>query len=132
MRGWVLALAVACAASGAIAQDAEIEAVIAGQFEAFRAGDVEAAFGFASPFIRQFFGSPQNFGRMVEGGYPAIWGAERVRYLGLREADGRLLERVEVRGPDGAIRYYDYEMVQIDGTWRINGVWPVEDQSVGA
>ncbi|WP_284163738.1 DUF4864 domain-containing protein [Frigidibacter sp. SD6-1] len=132
MRRWVFALMMGVMASGAWAQDAEIEAVIGGQFEAFRAGDVEAAFGFASPFIRQVFGTAENFGRMVEGGYPAIWGADRVRYLGLREAGGRLLERVEVRGPDGAIRYYDYEMILIDGTWRINGVWPVEDQSLGA
>lgn len=118
-------------ATAGAADDAAIEALIRDQFAAFAEGDVTEAYGYASPMIRQMFGDAETFGRMVQGGYPMIWGAENVRFLGLRQEDGRLLEMVEVTGPDGTLAYFDYEMVQIDGVWRINGVWPVEDRSLG-
>lgn len=133
MRSILFAVVLGVAGSGAGAQDeAAIEKLIGDQFAAFAEGDGTEAFSYASPTIRQFFGSPENFARMVQGGYPMIWAADRVRYLGLRDEGGRLLERVEVRDGSGKLHYFDYEMVEVDGVWRINGVWPVKDRSVGA
>lgn len=131
MRRLAYVMVLVLAGAPAQAQDAEIERLIRRQFAAFAEGDVAEAYSYASPMIRQMFQTPENFGRMVQGGYPMIWAAENVRFLGLRQEAGRLLERVEVRG-GGALHYFDYEMVQVDGVWRINGVWPVKDRSVGA
>jgi Domain of unknown function (DUF4864) len=113
------------------APEADIRAVIGDQFADFRAGDVSGAFEEASPFIRQMFGTAENFGRMVQEGYPAIWGAQSVEFLGLREAEGRMVQRLRVRDAAGAEATYDYEMIEVDGLWRINGVHPVEDDSIG-
>lgn len=111
---------------------AGIEALISGQFADFQSGDLEAAFDKASPLIQQMFQTPGRFGEMVRGSYPAIWAGKDVTFLGLREADGRLLQRLRLRGPDGALAFFDYEMIRLDGVWRINGVWPVKDQSPSA
>ncbi len=113
------------------AADPEIEAVISDQFADFRAGDVAAAFDNASPLIRSIFGSPETFGHMVQSGYPVIWASAEVRYLGLRSEAGRTFQRLMVRGASGAVQVFDYEMVQVDGQWRINGVFPVEAEQIG-
>lgn len=132
MRMLLQAMVISVAGWGAHAQDeAAIEKLIGDQFAAFADGDSTRAFSYASPMIRQIFGTPENFARMVQGGYPMIWAARDVRYLGLREETGRQLQRVEVIGSDGQAHLFDYEVVQIDGAWRINGVWPVKDQSIG-
>lgn len=111
--------------------DADIRAVIGDQFDDFRAGDVIGAFDNASPDIRQMFGTPENFGMMVQRGYPAIWAAQSVEFLGLREAGEKTIQRLRVRDADGAEATFDYEMIEVEGVWRIDGVWPVKDESVG-
>ncbi len=130
MWAWVFAAILTVLGPGAVSaqsgDEAGIEALISGQFADFKSGDVGAAFQKASPMIRQMYQSPDYFGRMVQGGYPMIWAAEEVTFLGLRQDKGRLVERVRVRGPDGGLFFFDYEMVRIDGVWRINGVWPVK------
>lgn len=132
MRSILIGVVLAVTGTCAGAQDeAAIEKLIGDQFAAFAEGDAAEAYSYASPTIRQIFGSPANFARMVQGGYPMIWAADRIRYLGLRDEGGRLIERVEVRDAGGTLHYFDYEMVQIDGAWRIDGVFPVKDQSPG-
>ncbi len=118
-----------CSGLAAAAQDDAIESVIRDQFAALAARDLDRAYAHASPTIQRLFATPGIFGAMVQGAYPAIWGAGDVRFLGLRDEGGRRVERVQVTGPDGAIRYFDYAMVQLDGVWRIDGVWPVEGRS---
>lgn len=134
MRAWVFAAILMVLGPGAVSaqsgDEAGVRALITRQFADFRSGDVEAAYQKASPMIRQMYQTPEYFGRMVQGGYPMIWAAEDVTFLGLREEDGRLVERVRVRGPDGGLFFFDYEMVMIDGVWRINGVWPVKGDDV--
>ena len=100
-----------------------IRAVIEAQLRALQANDLPAAFAHASPMIQSKFGSPEVFGRMVETGYPMIW----------RPAGHQMLDLVETaRGPvqtvlfqDRQGRYFEaaYEMVQVNGVWRIDGVY---------
>lgn len=109
-------------ASPLAAQDQEIQTVIQSQMEAFQARDVGEAFSFASPMIKGMFGTPENFGMMVENGYPMVWNNDEVRYLELREVAGRLWQRVMIRDAAGTVHMLDYQMIQTDDGWQINGV----------
>lgn len=133
MRRVLAVVMVVLAPWGAAAQEGPaIEGLIRDQFAAFARGDAVQAWGYASPLIQKLFGTPDNFGRMVQGRYPMIWAARDVAFLGARSEGGKTLERVRVEAPDGRHYLFDYEMVEVDGVWRINGVWPVQDDSVGA
>ena len=128
-----LALALALGMSGPMqAQDTEIEATIQSQFDAFLADDVETAFSYASPMIKGLFGTPQNFGMMVRQGYPMVWRPDGIRYLSLREENGRPIQRVQIRDGAGMLHWLDYDMVQSDSGWQINGVRFVQMPGVGA
>lgn len=128
MRGaWMGAIFGVLLSLPAWAGEAEdIRGVIRAQVDAFLADDVQTAFGFASPTIRTIFGTPENFGRMVANGYPMIWRPRAVDFLDLRDADGRRFQRVRVQDGAGEAFLFDYEMVAVDGEWRINGVYPVQ------
>lgn len=123
MRRILLAVALSAGmASGAYAQNAEIEANIAAQIQAFKADDFATAFTFASPNIQQLFGTPENFGVMVRRGYPMVWRPADVRFLELREVAGALWQKVMITDGDGRVHILDYQMVQQDSGWKINGV----------
>lgn len=140
MRSLIFCVALGLSSLGAVpdalAQDASdqaIRGVIQGQMDAFTAKDPGLAFTYASPMIKGMFGTPDNFGAMVQSGYPMIWSPAAVRYLGLREAGGRLIQRIMVTDATGATHLFDYDMVEVAGEgWRINGVYPVPDQGAGA
>ncbi|WP_138933653.1 DUF4864 domain-containing protein [Roseovarius arcticus] len=104
------------------AQEGPIRAVIEAQIEAFEADDFETAFTFASPTIQGMFGTAQNFGAMVKGGYPMVWRPENLRFLALEERDGLLFQDVMVRDEAGALHILEYQMQQSDTGWLINGV----------
>ena len=125
MRGSFLVLMAALPVA-AQAQDAEdrtaIESVIAGQLEDFVARDVPGAWEDASPTIQGLFGTPENFGAMVENGYPMVWDNAEARFLELREERGALRQKVMVKDPEGRLWVLDYEMVELPEGWKINGV----------
>ena len=98
-----------------------IEAVITRQLEAFSRGDRDAAFAIASPSIQAMFGDAATFLTMVETGYRTLARPDRHRFLDLQIVAGRLVQRVLVDGRDGATVVARYEMIEIDGGWRING-----------
>lgn len=132
----MLTLAALAAVFPAHAQEVEptaevaIQAVIADQMQAFRDGDAGAAFAFASPTIQGMFGGDASrFGRMVATGYPPIWQPGAVTFLGQRRVEGQPVQRLMVAGPDGALHLFDYEMIEVDGLWRINGVFPVQGEA---
>ena len=104
------------------AQDAEIEGVISGQIEAFKADDFERAFTFASPTIRRMFGTSERFGAMVRGGYPMVWRPADLRFGPLREVAGNLWQRVQVTDGAGRVHLLDYQMVKTENGWKINAV----------
>jgi len=110
-----------------------IEAVISGQFDAFRANDYDAAFGFASPMIQGVFGSAERFRAMVTTGYPMVQNPGEVRFLDLREIDGALWQKVLLRDAAGVYFTLDYQMIQSDeGVWQINGVQLLKAAQLGA
>lgn len=123
MRRLLLAVSLSAGlASGAIAQNAEIEANITAQIQAFKADDFSTAFTFASPNIQRLFGTPENFGVMVRRGYPMVWRPADVRFLELREVAGALWQKVMITDRDGRVHILDYQMVQQESGWKINGV----------
>ncbi len=122
-------------AVGAWAQEAPeraIQGTISSQIEAFEADDFAEAFSFASPSIRQMFGTPERFGMMVRQGYPMVWRPGEVRYLELREIAGRLWQKVMIRDRAGQLHVLDYQMVEGENGWKINGVQILPSPDVGA
>lgn len=103
-----------------------IQDVISNQLDAFKDRDVAEAWTYASPFIKGIFGNPGNFGMMVERGYPMVWDNSAVRFIELRDDNGRQVQRISLRDADGGIHFLDYEMVQTPDGWQINGVVLVE------
>ena len=138
MRRTVLSVAFVGVASLSIpvwAQEAgnpDIEATIQGQFDAFLKNDVTTAFTFASPNIKGVFGTAERFGQMVQNGYPMVWRPDDVRYLELRNVAGDLWQRVMVTDQAGRVHMLDYQMIQTQNGWQINGVQLLPQAGVGA
>ena len=127
MRGWIIGLVFALGLAGAAwAQDSEIEGVISGQIEAFKADDFEQAFTFAAPSIRQIFRTPENFGVMVRRGYPMVWRPAEVTFLDLRDEAGVPVQTVQIRDAAGTIHLLAYSMTQTGAGWKISGVQILE------
>ncbi|MDG1118976.1 MAG: DUF4864 domain-containing protein [Flavimaricola sp.] len=133
MRRFLAACAMLLALAGMVrAQDSgAIEDVIGGQLEAFNQRDVEMAWTYASPMIQGMFGNSANFGMMVQRGYPMVWTNSDVRYLELREIGGRLWQKVMVRDENGGLHILDYQMIETENGWQINGVSILPAPDVG-
>lgn len=133
----VLALIIGLLAGSAQAQTADdqaaIQTAITRQLEAFRHNDAEAAFAQASPMIQQMFGNPTNFLGMVAHGYPPVYRARQTSFGSLTTEADRIIQKVEIIGPDGGSWLALYTMEkQPDGSWKINGCELTESESVGA
>lgn len=124
--------AVPSAVLAQVGRDPAIEGTIQSQFDAFLKNDVTTAFSFASPGIKGMFGTPENFGRMVQNGYPMVWRPAEVQYLELREVAGNLWQRVMVTDQSGRTHLLDYQMVQTPEGWQINAVQLLPQVGVGA
>lgn len=114
---------VALAAPEARAQEgARVEAVISDQIAAFQADDFEAAFDHASPDIRALFQTPERFGQMVRQGYPMVYRPQSLRFLERRAQGGFVLQRVMITDAEGRLHVVEYQMLQSDSGFLINGV----------
>lgn len=125
MRGTILMLALVAPGLAVAQDDADrlaIEAVIADQLADFVARDVAGAWEEASPMIRGMFGSPENFGMMVERGYPMVWDNRDAQFQDLSEEAGRLRQVVRIDDAEGRGWLLDYFMVETEAGWKINGV----------
>jgi hypothetical protein len=120
MLAAVVLLAMASAAIAQSPQEAAIRGVIGQQLEAMNRGNGVAAFALASPAIQSAFGDAANFMRMVERGYPQVYRSRGHRFLKLDTSDGRLIQGVLIESDAGTV-VARYEMVEVDGEWRING-----------
>ena len=128
-----LALCWACIAAAADvrARVPGIEATVEAQIDAFLKDDFARAYSFASPGIQRLFGNHQRFGQMVRNGYPMVWRPADVRFLALREVGGALWQTVLIRDRAGRMHLLDYQMVQVDGSWRIKGVHILREPDTG-
>ncbi|MFP7672606.1 DUF4864 domain-containing protein [Marivita sp. S0852] len=134
ITGLILAMTLASTlwAQEVLSPDPEIEQTIQRQIDAFLQDDFETAFTFASPNIRNMFRTPENFGRMVQQGYPMVWRPEDVQFGALRNIAGALYQTVILKDAAGDLHYLDYRMDQIDGVWRISGVQILQAPKVSA
>ncbi len=138
MRTFVIGLLLSVSmAFGALAQNVlppeqGIENTIQSQVDAFLVDDFAEAFTFASPMIQGMFGSPERFGAMVRQGYPMVWRPAEVEFLELRDVNGLPVQRVRMRDAQGREHFLDYQMIQGETGWRINGVSLVPAPGVAA
>ncbi len=128
--GFILAAVVWAGSAFAQAEDA-IEDVIGGQLEAFNSRDVSGAWQYAAPNIQGMFGNPQNFGMMVERGYPMVWTNRDVRFLDLRDMGSVQIQRLMLQDSQGGVHVLEYQMVMTSDGWRIAGVQIVPAPDVG-
>ena len=140
MRSHLFAILLACLALSQIpaplsAQTAaipEVQSTIFAQIEAMKVDDFATAFTYASPMIQGMFGTPENFGMMVRQGYPMVWRPSAVQMLEQREIAGALWQKVLVTDGEGQSFVLDYQMIQTEAGWQINGVELLPSAGVGA
>lgn len=101
---------------------AAIHRTIERQMAAIARGDFVEAFSYASPQIQRRFVTPQNFGNMVRHGYPMVHGAQRHVFGAIQPIGPRLRQTVVITDKTGRAWIADYDMIEIDGAWRIDGV----------
>lgn len=121
-----LTLCFALATPAGAGEADDIRDVISDQIAAFARSDLEAAFEHASPGIQSMFGNPERFGKMVRTSYPMVWRPVRWEMMGpaRKSAFGPVesLQPVLFVDRDGRLWEAEYQMQQVDGVWRINGV----------
>jgi len=99
-----------------------IKALISEQLAALKAGDGTKAFGYASPGIRQQFGSGGAFLEMVRTSYGALLAARYTEFLDGAVIDGRVIQPLRVIAPDNTVVVALYTMErQPGGGWKIAG-----------
>ena len=111
---------------------ADPRAVIEAQIEAFQEDDFVSAFDYASDNIRRAFGTPERFGRMVRQGYPMVHRPANLRFLDLVEHGGQTLQRLMIADQAQRLHLLEYEMIETDAGWRINGVRILRGSGTGA
>jgi hypothetical protein len=109
-------------AGPALADPGAIRMVIRDQIAAFERDDFARAFSHASPTIRDIFRTPERFGVMVQQGYPMVWRPDEVQFLEAEKRGGRVFQPVMIRDGKGTLHILDYEMVEGDAGWKIDGV----------
>ncbi len=123
--------AILSTASLAFAQSEKVQDVISSQLEAFGSDDFETAFGFAAPNIRQMFQSPQNFERMVRGGYPMVHRHRSIVFGDYEEEKQFSSQIVNLEAMDGSVYQLRYDLVATQAGWKIMGVQILSQSSTG-
>jgi hypothetical protein len=120
-----LGLGVARAEEGGAPSEADaaaIRGVIEAQMQAFGRDDGAAAFAFASPGIQAMFGDAERFMDMVRSGYQPVYRPRSHCFGTLRSEGRRIVQDVDVLGPDGRrVRAHYFMQRETDGAWRIDG-----------
>jgi hypothetical protein len=131
LAGALLAVAIGAQAAAQSTEES-IRSVISNQFAAFQQDDFETAFTFASPMIQGMFGTPERFGQMVRQGYPMVWRPADVDFAALDRRGGKTYQNVLVTDQAGVLHLLEYEMVQTEDGWEINGVYFKRPGGAGA
>ena len=117
----------------AVAQDPRaIHDTISSQLDAFHGRDLDRAWQYAAPNIKRIFGDAQNFGAMVERGYPMVWNNVDTTFLDIRDINGQLWQKVIVRDAAGGLHTLDYQMVATPDGWQIAAVQILIAPDIGA
>ena len=82
--------------------------------------------------IKAIFRTPEDFGAMVQQGYPMVWRPGEVTYLEQREVAGAIWQKVQIVDGAGRIHILDYQMIQTPEGWQINGVQLLKQPEVSA
>ena len=99
-----------------------VRAVVEAQLKALAVDDAKAAFRFASPKIREAFGSPDNFLAMVRQGYPVVYRPASVAFLKAEKDAEGIVQAVHLTDADGTLWLAVYHLErQPDRSWRIGG-----------
>ena len=114
------------------ADETSIQTVIQSQITAFQQDDFATAFTYASPTIRQLFGTPERFGMMVRQGYPMVWRPGQVDFLPLKTEPNRTLQDVMITDQTGVVHMLRYTMIEGEISWLINGVQVLRAPQAGA
>jgi len=122
VAGFLPATALAAGIADVPVRDARsVRAVIQAQLAAFAADDARRAFSYATPKLREMFGSADRFIEVVREAYPAVYHHETVAFLKPELADGVLLQGVHLTDADGVLWLALYRMErQRDRSWRIS------------
>ena len=127
MYRFLLALLLLVPALPALAQTAkpapkEATEPVIKQLEAFRLGDFDAAYTFASSEIKEQFSRPA-FEQMVKTGYPEIAHSTFAAIAASAVApNGHAYLSVKILGANGNSIEAFYELLLESGQWKINGV----------
>ena len=122
MKHFLAAVLIWVMATGAVKANDDVKSVISSQIDAFLQDDFVTAFDFASPMIQGMFGTPERFGNMVRNGYPMVWRPADVEFLSIDERGGALIQNVMIRDASGKLFLLEYEMIETEKGWLINGV----------
>ena len=122
MRHMIAAVLMTLALALPAKANEDIEKVISSQIDAFLADDFETAFIYASPMIKDIFGTPEKFGQMVRQGYPMVWRPSEVNFLSIDRRGKELWQNVMVRDAEGALYILEYQMIPGEMGWLINAV----------
>jgi len=126
----LLLLAVPAWAQGSRPAPKEAMDPVMKQLDAFRRGDFDVAYTFASAGIQEQFDRPA-FEEMVKGGYPEIAQSTSATIFSSALApDGHAYVAVKVQGANGNNIEAYYELVLESGQWKVNGVATKPDPSL--
>lgn len=101
-----------------------IRKVIAAQLDAFRKGDGERAYSYASPGIKQQFETPAQFFAAVKTAYDSVLVARSVVFEDLKQVMGVTTQPVLFLASNGDTVIGSYIMERQDnGDWKISGCY---------
>ena len=101
-----------------------IRKVVGDQLAALKAGDAAGAMTYAAPGIREQFGTPDNFMRMVREGYGPLLSARSTQFLEGAVIEDAVVQPLRLVLPDDSVMVALYQMQkQRNGEWRIGGCW---------
>jgi hypothetical protein len=115
------------------ADASSVRAVIEAQLAAFAQDDAPRAFSFATPQLRESFGSAANFLEMVRRSYPVVYHHATVAFLKPEVDDGVVVQAVHFTDESGVLWIALYQLErQQDRTWRISGCHAVQTEGRAA
>jgi len=101
-----------------------IRKVITGQLDAFRKGDGDKAFSYASPGIKQQFETSEQFFSSVKNAYEIVLVSRSVVFEDLKQVMGIVTQPVLFLASNGDTVIGSYIMEKQDnGDWKISGCY---------